>query len=154
MIEFLATPFFAMSTRLKRESTYIDLFYEFFRSMPQIQNLWFRGPGPSSGNSLSTRTVVMRAYRLGYYERRPLGGVTPAGPFGLWSGNTRDHTTAKKGKIDVRENEATLSFDLPRWWLVSPWDVRELQRQLGTIHERRMQIIFDGNRPSYLRRAS
>lgn len=154
MIYFEAKQLFPMARRIAHETTFFFAFYEFIRGIAPIQNLWFRGPGASGGNSLKTRTVVMRANRVGYYRRRPLGGVTPAGPFGLWTGNTRNHTTGRAGRVSVRQWLATVSHDLKRWWVVQWWDVRELEFHLQRVVERRWQTIFDGGQPVNERRAA
>lgn len=136
------------------EATFVGALYEILRALPKIQNAWFRSQSASGHRSLSSRTVGMRARRVGYYKREAAAGVLAALPFGVWSGNTLAHTTGIMGRVAVRNAIAEVSHDLDRWWVVSWWDEERIANAAREILERRWARAFDGKRSEQYRNAA
>ncbi len=137
--------------RLRRHLTFIP-FFEALDIEPE-QVSYFMRRGVDSGRRLRPRTIKARERRWGYYKRprRSSGGVEASRPYLVWTGNTLDHTTKKKGRTSIRSGFLTIQHDLERR-VVNYWDVRALDDYVGRAADVYFQGVIDGRRlPQTLR---
>lgn len=136
----------SMRDRLKPETTFIGILADTIDRLPAVQNRWFSNGGASGFKTLATGTVVSRLRRWGYYRAAPATGVSALYPYGKWTGKTIAHTTGVLGRVSIRSLVATVQTSIERWWVVTWWDEKEIERQLGLVAEARFRNAFDGGR--------
>lgn len=132
-----------LERRLAQELTLIP----FFRALdikPE-QERYFRRDGIDNGASLGQRTIRARGKRWGYYKRRKLPGVTASNPYMVWTGNTMDHTHAKRGVVKIRSRVMSISHNLERK-VTNYWDMKSLDVYVETLLDKWIQRALDGKR--------
>lgn len=119
-------------------------FFERLR-LQKIQEDYFIRLGiDGGGKTLSRPTVKARRRRWGYYKKSPRSEAKPSQPYGVWTGNTLDHTTKKKARVKIKAGEMTLSHKLSRWWIKNYWDLRLLDRWIEPLGDKFLQDVIDG----------
>lgn len=97
------------------------------------------------GKVLSANTVKARRRRWGYYKRPPRSRVSSQSPFGVWSGNTLEHTWKHgKARVSRRVGVYTIQHSLKRNWISEYWDNRIITKWLVPQLDRHVQAVFDG----------
>ena len=132
--------------RMRAELTFLP----FFRTLRfrEPQERYFLGsPGVDGGRTFSTATFLQRFRRTGYYRRQPRQGAQPRRPYGVWTGNTLDHTTEEKARVTVRPGVMTLQHRLTRN-IRRYWDDKDLDRWLEAKLEAYFQTVLEGRRLS------
>lgn len=135
--------------RLRVELTFIPFFRAL--SLKAAQEDYFLRDGVDGGVQLAEGTVKARARRWGYYRRPNRSKVSAGGPYGVWTGNTLEHTHEEKGTIKIRVGSFSLQHDLKRR-ISAYWNEADLDRRLEAAVETWFQRAFDLRPP--LRRIS
>lgn len=103
----------------------------------------FMRRGVDGGRQLKESTILARQRGWGYYRLSKRSGVSSFRPYGVWTGNTLEHTHKAKGRLSFRSNEMRISHNLERR-ITNYWEVKGLERALLPKLERWVQAAFDG----------
>lgn len=136
MYRFVTNDLEKLRQRLRVHLTFIP----FFRALeiePE-QERYFMRHGVDNARLLARSTVRARRGRWGYYRRAKRRGVSSDLPYGVWTGNTLDHTSEKKGRKTVRVGVMTIQHNLRRK-ISRYWDLKGLERYV----QRAVEVYFD-----------
>ena len=146
MIRFDTRSIEKVAARIKQAATWIP----FFRRLDifPAQKEWFFTKGVDSdtgGRSLKASTIRARRRGWGYYRRPRTRGVSGVRPYLVWTGNTLDHTTQRKGRVRIRTKTMTIQHNLIRK-VTDYWGIQFLEKKIAPVAEEYLQRAFDGKR--------
>lgn len=116
------------------------------RDLREPQERYFIDDGIDGGGKvLAASTMRARRLRMGYYKSPPRSRASSTGPYGVWTGNTFEHTWREsKARIRKRSRYYTVQHRLKRWWIGVYFGIRQITRWINPQLEGHFQAIFDG----------